>query len=474
MVLQEDLYLEVPYEQRFSAKQAGAAPLYRDKKFICWYVPAGNNIEPFKDWWPEHLKNENSGTDGPKGVSLYSYLNRVKMTVSNAFTQSEWVIAEITNITGSNHKYFELTDYDDRGSEKAKVRGALWASRTGIMDRFAQETGLQLKPSMKVLMKVQAEYDPKYGASVTIHDIDSRFTIGEMEAKLNRIRSELQQKGIYNSNKNFTQKLDYFRVAVIAPEGAAGLGDFLTQSNQLAKHGVVKFDYFTATFQGHAVVGSLVSALDSVVAYQSNNNFSYDAVCIIRGGGDKAGLYALNEYQLAERVATMPIPVFTGIGHERDTTVLDEVAFQRFPTPSMVVGHIMQTVVNGTHAVQSMKAKLEQAASSVVARSESQLVSDLKRLETSAQRVVEISEAQIKSEREKLFLLAESKVDQAEVQAKDLYRRLMVNNPMSVLERGYSIVRQNGQVIGKVNQLVDGEASLRLQDGEREIIIRSV
>lgn len=473
MKLEADLHLDVPFSQRNSAKAKGAKPLYQDGKFKCWYVPSGSDVTPFMDWWPSTMRVELGGEPEPDpkslGVSLHTYLTKIQHAVSTACSGSEWVTAEITNITGTHHKYFELSEYDAGGTERAKVRAALWASKRGLIDKFAEQAGMPLAKNMKVLVKVRAEYDPKYGLSLHIEDIDASYSIGEMEAKLNRIRSQLQSKGLYQLNKRTHLPADFFRVAVIAPEGAAGLGDFLTQSQVIQKYGLCSFDFFYATFQGPSVVSTMTRSLSSVVGYQESNGFMYDCVCIIRGGGDKAGLYALNEYEIAELVSTMPIPVITGIGHERDTTILDEVSYLSLPTPSMVVGHIMSSIVNRAYYAEEMKNKLTSASESVVARAEAQLDQMWQRAESQCALILERAQSSLDMQYQQLFSNADQKITEAENQAKDLYRRLLVNNPISVLERGYSIVKQNGVVIGSSSNLAVGDASIKMQDGERKI-----
>ncbi|WP_425263136.1 exodeoxyribonuclease VII large subunit [Vibrio owensii] len=472
MILEQDLHLDVPYSMRSAAKSKGAKPLYLDGKFKCWFVPAGVDVDPFMDWWPSTMRVQLGGEEEvPKeiGISLHDYLIRVKQAVSAEFKTSDWVIAEITNITGSNHKYFELTEYDNSGKERAKVRAALWASKTSILQRFYEVSGMHLAKSMKVLVKVRAEFDPKYGLSLHIDDIDPSFSIGEMEAKLNRIRSKLRENGQYDLNKRFRLPNDFFRVAVLAPEGAAGLGDFLSQSQILQKHNLCSFDFFHATFQGENVVNSMSSALLSISNYQNSQEFTYDCLCIIRGGGDKAGLYALNEQSIAELVATMPIPVITGIGHERDTTVLDEVSCLSLPTPSMVVGYFLNAIVNSAHKSEDLKNRLMTASESVVSLAENQLDSLMQRTFSSSQLVIEKAQSNVDLNYQRMFSLADLKVNEAEAISKDLYRRLLANNPMAILERGYSIVKQGDRVIGTSEDLGVGDAVIKLSDGERAV-----
>ncbi|MDF5317025.1 exodeoxyribonuclease VII large subunit, partial [Vibrio parahaemolyticus] len=180
------------------------------------------------------------------------------------------------------------------------------------------------------------QFHTKYGLNLTIVDINPSYTIGAFELKLQMIRNWVVEKSEAELNQRLRTPTEFTRVAVIAPQNAAGLSDFRSVAHLLEQHDLCRFDYFYASFQGDARIRAIEMAFTELV----QNEHAYDAVCVIRGGGDKAGLNELSEAKLARLVCRCPYPVFTGIGHSTDSVILDELANQSFATPTKVIEHI--------------------------------------------------------------------------------------------------------------------------------------
>lgn len=193
---------------------------------------------------------------------------------------------------------------------------------------------------MKVMLKVCATLHPQYGFQLQVYGIDPNYTLGEMHAKVEQILARLKEEGIHDRQKTLAAPAGFWRIAVVSPDQAAGLGDFRRKADLLERHGLVSFHYYTATFQGEKAPESIKQAI--LQLYEAHGQAHYDVVCLIRGGGAKADMAWLNHYGLAKLICRLPIPVFTGIGHERDETVLDLVAHTRFDTPSKVIGSILR------------------------------------------------------------------------------------------------------------------------------------
>lgn len=287
------------------------------------------------------VSNE-QGSGGGEGLDVF--LNRVGSALKSQLPGSYWVRAEVLKADTSkgNHLSLELASYD--GSQGAKARAWIWSSNIRIISQFEQSTGSYLKAGLKILFQCRVQFHPEFGLSLVIENIDPKFTLGDMEAKLQAIRSRLTFLNEMERNKTLIKPEEFSRVAVVTPEAAAGLGDFKTIANRLEKYKLCKFDYYPALFQGSNAIDSIVSAITRVVE-DFKSGKEYDALAIVRGGGDKAGLYQLNEIKIARCICRSPIPVFVGIGHERDSTILDEVANSRLPTPSLVVSYIQETIV---------------------------------------------------------------------------------------------------------------------------------
>ncbi|TQV62797.1 MAG: exodeoxyribonuclease VII large subunit, partial [Halothiobacillaceae bacterium] len=308
----------------------------------------------FADAAPVQTPAEIARDDAPAGQGLYNYLSAIQQVVRNQIPPA-WVRAEVSQISRRNGNiYIDLVEHDAHGQIIAKVRAVIWRNAAfSIVTKFEQGAGAALEADIKVMIKVRAELHPQYGLAVVISDIDPAYTLGDMEAKLRQIRAHLRDKGIYDINRSLPQPGEFTRVAVIAPSEAAGLGDFRREADLLAAHGVCTFDYQTATFQGREAPKAIYSAMRSL--WEDHQVTPYDALVIIRGGGARADLQWLNDLRLAEAICRISIPVFTGIGHERDNTILDEVA-TRFDTPSKVIRHIAETITrNATQAAEDWK-----------------------------------------------------------------------------------------------------------------------
>lgn len=340
------MYLEVPFKEKDQAKALGACwdPLKKR-----WYIPESllDQQENFSRWLPQtqNVPAEVQQPDTEEAqLSLSQLLTQVQQTLENRFNAHLWVRAEIAELTERRHLYLHLVESDAQGRQLASARAMIWQSQLDtLLEKFKAATGSMLSVGQKVLLQVQVRFHPQYGLSLHIEDIDPSYTLGDIEVQLKKLREALKASGLYDQNKRLPLPQDYFRVAVIAPPKAAGLGDFQQDAKLLQKHHLCAFYYFHATFQGEEVETTFMAALAAVEAMHSQTPF--DVLVIIRGGGAKLDLHHLNKLALAERIARLPMPVLTGIGHERDITILDEIAARRFDTPSKVIAHIREAIV---------------------------------------------------------------------------------------------------------------------------------
>jgi exodeoxyribonuclease VII large subunit len=279
------------------------------------------------------------------GVSLSTLLDRVRGVVKAGLAEAVWVRAEVCKFSpaSSGHVYLELEERDEGGKTVAKSDGRIWANRAkSIRAKFAEGTGGDLRKDIKVLILVRAEFHPSYGFSLTIEDIDPSYTLGDLLARLEAIRNILRSEGVFEQNRSLPLPSEFCRVAVISPSTSAGQGDFRSESDRLHKAGLCEFDHYPATFQGVEASRSIREAIRA--CHESHQSRPYDALAIIRGGGSVTDLAWLDDLKLARWICRLKIPVFTGIGHERDSTIIDEVAHRRFDTPSKVALHISHAI----------------------------------------------------------------------------------------------------------------------------------
>lgn len=332
--------LIIPADDQSTALALGAV---LDRKSGKFFAPPGADLTLFQAWLPS--PQQSTAIAAPKqGVSLTELLQRVTAAIDSAFPRAEWVRIEISSLSSRNgHMYLDAVDRDESGKELSKSRATIWRGQAEKLgEKFCKATGNRLADGMKVLVLVQPQFKGQYGLSLNVIDIDPSFTLGDMEARLKRIREKLEADGDADLNRGLPAPVDFSNVAVISPDGAAGLGDFQAEADRLARAGLCSFTYFHATFQGEKAKESLKEAF--IKAHKTHETDAFDALVVIRGGGAADDLYWLNEYLIVKMVCRFHAPVFTGIGHERDSTVLDEYAHRSFGTPSKVIAHIKEVI----------------------------------------------------------------------------------------------------------------------------------
>ena len=366
-------FLEVQFKEKDQAKALGARWDGPAKK---WYVPDGLDLAPFKAWLPagarstapspaptkELIPVESAGQDlalTKKGVTLSQLLAGVAQAVAQAFKSGVWTMVEVVEArTKNGHVYLELAERTPEGNVLATAKATLWATTANkILPEFERATGATIAPGIKLLVRAKPVFKPQYGFSIEIDAIDSEYTLGDLEARKREIRTRLKQEGIFDSNKKLPAPWDFNVVLVVAPQGAAGLGDFQAEATRLERYGICRFIYAASRFQGEGAANEIKQALLAALEqWQNSGRPAPDAVVIIRGGGAVNDLAWLNDYDLAKCICTLKVPVLTGIGHERDNTILDEVANIRFDTPSKVAAGIEQVI---KRRVEELKANFE-------------------------------------------------------------------------------------------------------------------
>lgn len=334
-------FLSVPVDDGKLAQSFGAQ---LDPQTGQLFVPPGVALAPFSAWLPSSREALAMSILQGRGVSLTDLLGRVAGAIKTAFDDPLWVRIEISQLQmHSGHLYLAAVERDQEGKERAKARAQIWSNRVpNLIRKFTGQTGIELAAGIKLLVYARPVFKAEYGFSLDIVDIDPNYTLGDMEARLKRIRERLKFEGLAQRNKQLPSPLDFAHVAVISPPDAAGKGDFQAEASRLETARLCRFTYFDAFFQGEKAKESLKDAFMAALTQHRTSGFC--ALVLIRGGGATTDLHWLNEYVLAGMVCKFPCPVFVGIGHERDTTILDEYAHRSFGTPSKVIAHIRQHI----------------------------------------------------------------------------------------------------------------------------------
>jgi exodeoxyribonuclease VII large subunit len=302
-------------------------------------------------------------------LSLAELNNLLRDIIEANFPDELWIVAEISelNVNARGHCYIDLIERDELTKKIiARQRGTVWAFQYRLVKgHFESITGQELTSGLKVLVKVRVNYHVLYGLSLNVVDIDPTYTIGDQARHRELILQQLEEDGVLDMNKEMDLANVPQRVAVISSETAAGYGDFVEHLTKNPYGYRFTMELFPASMQGDQTSPSVVAALEAVY----NREDEFHAVLIIRGGGAKAELAAFDDYNIAFMVSQSPIPVLTGIGHERDQSVTDVVAWQAFKTPTAVADFLLekmaafeQAIDNKASAVfQSVRQKMEQS-----------------------------------------------------------------------------------------------------------------
>ena len=405
-------------------------------------------------------------------ITLFELNRLVREAIEDALPMEYWVEAELSECRESRgHCYMELIQKDEQTATPiAKASAKCWANKwLTIRPYFERTTGQQLHAGMKVLLQVYPQFHEAYGFSWIVTDIDPTYTLGDMARKRQEIIQKLKAEGVFDLQKELQLPVFCQRIAVISSQTAAGYGDFC---NQLADNPYgFKFEtqLFPAIMQGEGVEQSIISALEQIY------DMPFDCVVIIRGGGATSDMSGFDTLALAENVANFPIPIITGIGHERDESILDMISHTRVKTPTaaaaLLIDHlkgVLETIEGAqsmiTHYVQQ-KLSIANSQLSIISEAIPRLFSIVKtrqeaKIDALYTRLPMLIERRLTSERHRLQLMDE---------------KLKALDPTLLLARGYSITMHNGRTVKDASQLPpDAEIETRLAKGTIHSVIKSV
>lgn len=290
-------------------------------------------------------------------ISLLELNNQIRQGLDTVLAPYYWVVAEISElrVVQKGHCYLELVEKENNFLQ-AKLRATIWAyDYRSISGWFETTTGETLKPGMKVLAKLRVEFHELYGISANIKEIDPQFTLGERARKRQEVIAKLVAEGVFDMNKQLPLPYVPQKLAVISSPTAAGYGDFIhhLQHNEYGYNFQVKL--YSAIMQGGEAPSTIIAALRAI----QNASESYDMVVIIRGGGAKVDMDCFDDYDLASHIAQFPLPIITGIGHERDESVADLVAHTKMKTPTAVSAFLISGVASFEQRIDQLAQRIE-------------------------------------------------------------------------------------------------------------------
>ena len=400
--------------------------------------------------------------------SLSDYLSTVQEVIRLSFDEPVWVKAEIRNLSiKGGHYYLELAEKEeDTDKVIASCKATIWKfTALKIVLKFERESGIELSKDLNVLIKIKARFDPQYGFSVNIEDIDSSFTLGDIAKRYQQILARLSSEGLVNLNKSLPAPFDIENVLVIAPENAAGLGDFRKDADALNKANVCHFVYHSATFQGNAAANSIMESLSSGLRqWAKDYAIPPDLIVIIRGGGAVNDLAYLNDYDLAALLCKRKVPIWVGIGHEKDRTILDEIAHRSFDTPSKVIAGIRNVISERSQDVMSYLQTIKLLSQHQITTYQGQNDQLMTAIRTHTHNQTNTANKSLDLVKSTTQFFAQQQIKIASTQVETLMRETLLQNPKNVLAKGYAIVRSQNKAIRSVQQ-VGSTVSIEMQDG---------
>ena len=410
-----------------------------------------------------------------QALSLYELNGLIKRSIRSCMPDTYWVQAELSDVRSnySGHCYLEFVQKDVVGNNLiAKARGTIWSNIYKMLKPyFEQETGQAFVSGIKVLVQVSVEFHELYGYSLTVLDIDPTYTVGDMARKRREILRQLEEEGVINLNKELEMPMLPQRIAVISSATAAGYGDFCNQLQNNPRGYGFHTELFPAIMQGERVEESVLVALDAINARMEE----FDAVVIIRGGGATSDLSGFDTYLLAASCAQFPLPVITGIGHERDDTVIDMVAHTRVKTPTAAAEYLIA-------CMDKVADKLDDLACRLQSGVRKRLLWEHRRMDSLKQRIPNAVYKRISDAKYELFVAQRtlasasksfltSKTHRLEL----LQQRLNDALPEKQLARGYSITLKDGKVVKDASALKEGERLITvLHQGRIESVIENI
>ena len=426
---------------------------------------------------------------GKTYYTLSNLLGYLRIAVQNAFPESYWVCAEISKVTSnaSGHWYLDLVERDQNGgagAPKAQIKGTIWKNRAGAINgNFQRVTGKVLENGMKILSQVQVSYSEVYGLSLNILDIDPTYTLGDIARQREETIAKLHEMGVWDRNRSLPEPEVPQNIAVISSATAAGYQDFMNEIERSAFD--IKITLFEAMMQGQNAEASILSALKEV----QKKADCFQIAVIIRGGGSTTDLGCFDSFELSKAVALFELPVLTGIGHERDQSIVDMVAGIRTKTPTAaaqwIIGkcsEMLQRIETASMALQknvhqcqttlkmqikNISLKLASSSQMLFQKAKAQTAERRILLGHGAENILRTQKQAIDELRRMLCLRTRNTLATVQTQLRTKQALVDTYSPEHVFRLGYALAKKQGKAIRSVGEVKKGEKlTISLSDGE--------
>ena len=363
-----------------------------------------------------------------------------------------WVIAEISEIKENytGHCYLELIEkHPDEKNVRARAKAIIWSSRYRFLKSFFENTtGESLKEGLKILIKTKVEYHELYGLSLLISDIDPAFTIGEMAMKRQLIIKKLEQEGVFSMNKELDFPVVPQRIAIISSKNAAGYSDFINHLTGNSFGYVFYTALIESAMQGAETEQGVISALDMI----AENFHLFDLVVIIRGGGSQSDLSWFDSYNISYYITQFPLPVITGIGHDKDMSVTDMVAHKALKTPTAVADFLIDCVAGAENLLIEISSEIKDISRIIIEKNRISIETSKIRLVSAVKSFSSVKERALEIIRQSFIAGTSGYLNSNSLSLSGLDNTLKILKPENVLLRGYTITTLNGRILKKSDQ----------------------
>jgi len=451
-----------------------------------------------------------------EAISLSELTLLIKETIDVSFAEFYTIVAEVNqfSVNYSGHAYLQLVEKDpNSNSVIANIRAMIWANKFRMIQAYFQSvTGSEISDGIKIMAKVEVNYHPVYGMGLVIHDIDPAYTLGDIEKRRQEIINQLEEDGIIEMNKSISFPIVPQRIAVISSATAAGYGDFLDHLNNNQFGYKFRHKLFKTVMQGDKTEKSIIDSLDNIF----NEIDSFDIVVIIRGGGSKLDLSAFDSYDIALNIAQFPLPILTGIGHQRDLSIADIVSHKSLKTPTAVADFIVSKTNNfdimltekfehisdiitenisfNENKISLLRNELKSSVSEYIHKKQIKLQEEKQFLKFSTNNFLSKKVNKLNESKSTLSLMSKNKISEKIVETEQKYSVLKNNikhtliteigklnvikakldshDPQHILNMGFSLTSQNGKIIKSINNLKSGDKiQTQFKDGLIESFI---
>lgn len=406
-------------------------------------------------------------------LTLLDLQRMVRHTLEGRFNEPLWISAEISEVkvNRSGHCYLNLVEKGATdGAPRAEARAVIWRSAYAPMaSMFEAATGATLRAGLRVLVRVMVTYHEIYGFSLQIIDLDPRYTLGEVERRRRETIARLQEEGVWDMNRELELNRPTLRIAIVSSNTAAGYQDFMNE----IRRSTYRFNttLFSSLMQGDAAEESIISALHAIAEREEE----FDVVAIIRGGGSTSDLALFDSYLIATHVAQFPLPIFSGIGHDKDISVVDMVAHTALKTPTAVATKLVEMADYEMNIIDSFASDIAAMVDNRLYQEDMriyQLGTDIERRATAhindCHKHIELIQSALHSRLELIFSTEEQRLSEAT-------RALKSYSIDNILRLGFAVARSEDRVIKSVTSHNIGEnIEVELLDGVIGAEIKSI